>query len=270
MKDGTTRTIQASELLDALQRITGSPSSEVCRLFASVFKHRNAVVHWMPIADSATLAGEQYLAWFHLQALLRREWGSEFLHAGAQIAQLDAAIKKHRPYLEVLRDRAKPELDRHRKGGCVFSCGLCGLDAVVVENPGLLVSEAACLVCESAEIMTRLPCDAWASFYTLPLECAACGEEHANNSVLEKADPTPPMSPKEISTYQDSRAYCGECLFFSQSVVPIYDGFQCLCCSASFENGLETCDYCNENWAGYDCGATYYAGCEHCDGRGFE
>jgi hypothetical protein len=112
-------------------------------------------------------------------------------------------------------------------------------------------------------------------------ECEVCGfagtalrstsgalEHRDRAEILDELNPTPMMSPKEMSVYEPDRSCCGECFDADATVAPDGDDYVCVGCGARFEPGSASqCEWCSQRWFGWEAEGSYYTGCEHCDGH---
>lgn len=255
VKDGTVRTLQASDLCAVLTTTTGTALTHESRAFKAIFEHRNRVLHWAPQNDLAATVAEQCLAWHYLRALLTSRWGDAFGRFGAQIERVERLLRAHRAYLLVKFQQIEPTLRGPTKAQLLLVCPACEFQAGVAQDgPGRV----------------------------LPFECHVCGysatafrgasgalDALERSQLLDELDPTPLMSPKEMSTYEPDRGYCGECFHHEATVAPDGDAYVCVECGARFEQASSSnCESCNERWFGWNSEASGHTGCEHCDGRG--
>lgn len=269
VKDGTVRTIQASDLCAAITSTTGTPLNHERPAFESVFKHRNRVLHWAPDGDLAATVAEQCLAWHHLRTLLTGPWKEPFAPYQKRIDEVEKLLRAHRQYLQVRFDQHRKKLDGMEKAARLLTCPTCGFRAAVADDRAERVVAFECLVCGYTASAARVACNALYALDDLPVEDCKCGETHDREQLLDALDPTPGMSPKEMSMYEADRGYCGECFDVESTVAPNGDSYVCVACGAEFESGdSNSCEWCNQRWFGWDSENSYYTGCEHCDGHG--
>jgi hypothetical protein len=268
VKDGTIRTISASDLCAAINATIGTPLKHEKTAFESVFKHRNRVLHWAPNGDLAATVAEQCLAWHHLRALLEGPWRKPFEPFQERIDEVEKLLRANREYLQVRFDQHKDKLQGMKEAGRLVICPMCGFRAGVAEDRAVQVVSFECLVCGYTASAARVACDKLYALDELPIGDCECGETHDREQLLDALDPMPVMSPKEMSTYEPDRGYCGESLEVVSTVAPNGDEFVCVACGARFElEDSTSCKWCNERWFGWDSEGSYLSGCEHCDGR---
>jgi hypothetical protein len=270
VKDGTAHTIQASELCAAITSTTGTPLNHEKDAFESVFKHRNRVLHWAPHGDLATTVAEQCLAWHYARALILGPWKGPFGSFRKRIDEVERLLRAHRQYLQVRYEQQSARLGGLLGKGLVVPCPACGFQAGVLADDSDVVVELECQVCGFAASVARVSCGASILLDSLPCSDCACGSKHDRDELLERLDPTPPMSPKDSLDYVPDRAYCTECGDGEVSVVPQGGGYVCVACGAGFNGIPQSCEWCEDRFAGWDSEGSYLTGCEHCEGRGFE
>lgn len=254
VRDGTVRTIQASDLCAAITTTTGTSLTHESRAFRAVFDHRNRVLHWAPQDDIGLTVAEQCLAWHHLRALLTTSWAHVFATYKLRIEEVERLLRTHRIYLAVRFQRLEPELKGFEKAGLIVRCPSCEFRAGVANQAPGRVRPFECQVC---------------GYGATALEMKGGVLEHREREeILDELDPIPMLSPKEMSTYEPDRGHCGECLDHEATVAPDGGEYVCVECGARFERATATnCEYCDQRWFGWDCRGSYYLGCEHCEGH---
>jgi hypothetical protein len=261
VKDGTVRTIQASDLCAAITSTTGTPLGREKTAFESVFKHRNRVLHWAPNGDLAATVAEQCLAWHHLRVLLTGAWREPFERFKARVDEVERLLRAHRPYLQVRFDEHERKLKGIEAEGRLLTCPTCGFRAAVATAGPECVLPFECLVCGYAASAARASCGALHALDALPNDDCSCGEPHDRKEIIDALDVFAPGD-------DPSRGYCGECREFEQTVVPDGGTYACVGCGTRFDlEDSTTCDWCNERWFGWDSEGSYIMGCEHCDGH---
>lgn len=264
VKDGTVRTLQASDLCAAVTTTTGTPLNHEKAAFEAIFKHRNRVLHWAPSGDLAATVAEQCLAWHHLRALLTGAWRKAFDAFEKRIEEVEKHLRAHRSYLQVRYDQHKKKLDGMKKAGRLLSCSTCGFDAGVADKGTERILAFECLVCGYTASAARVSCEALFALDDLPVEECACGEKHDRAEIIDELDV---FDPKDGS----DRSYCGECLDSEETVVQDGASYVCVGCGVRFDAAdSANCEWCNERWFGWDNEGSYLTGCEHCDGRGMD
>ncbi len=264
VKDGTVRTIQASDLCAAITSTTGTPLNHEKTAFESVFKHRNRVLHWAPNGDLAATVAEQCLAWHHLRALLKGPWKEPFGPFQKRIDEVEKLLRAHRQYLQVRYEQHEKKLKGMEKAGRILTCPTCGFRAGVAEKGAERVVSFECLVCGFSASAARVACDALYALDDLPVANCECGERHDRQELVDALDLSDPKDDPD-------RGYCGECLDSDETVVPDGGSYVCVGCGARFDfEHVTSCEWCNERWFGWDSEGSYLSGCEHCDGRGMD
>lgn len=257
VKDGTVYTLQASDLCAAITTTTGTPLNRERTTFEAVFKHRNRVLHWAPRDDLTATVAEQCRAWYQLRELLTQTWADVFADFRSQVERVERLLREHRTHLQVRFEELEPTLAGPANAGLVVLCPSCDFRAGVAEPGQGRVHPFKCHVCEYSATALRT--------------ASGVLEHHECAEILDQLDPTPPLSPKEMSTYQPDRGYCGECFPFQETVARDGDDYVCVECCARFDlESSKSCEWCNERWFGWDSEWSYHSGCEHCDGRTLE
>lgn len=268
VKDGTVRTIQASDLCAAITSTTGTSLNHEKTAFESVFRHRNRVLHWAPNGDLAATVAEQCLAWHHLRTLLTGPWKESFEPFKARIDEVEKLLRAHRQYLQVRFDQYEKKLEGMAKAGRLLTCPTCSFRAGVADEGRKRVLYFECLVCGYLASAARVACGALYALDDLPISNCACSESHDHKQLLDVLNPIPILSPKEMSTYEPDRSYCGECFYWEVSVARDGDDYVCVECGARFEPSDSTqCECCGESWFGWDSVGSALLGCDSCGGR---
>ncbi|HRI07205.1 MAG TPA: hypothetical protein PKW35_05265 [Nannocystaceae bacterium] len=271
VKDGTVRTIQASDLCAVITSTTGTPLNHEKAAFESVFKHRNRVLHWAPNGDLAATVAEQCLAWHHLRNLLAGSWKEPFEPFQKRIDEVEKLLRAHRLYLQVRFDQHEKKLRGMENARRLLMCPTCGFRAGVATDGTERVISFECLVCGYTGSAARVACDALYALDDLPVDSCECGDTHDREQLLDALDPTPLLRPKEMSFYEPDRGHCGECFDIELTVAPNGGSYVCIACGMQFDPEDSTnCEWCNERWFGWDSEGSYLTGCEHCDGHGME
>jgi hypothetical protein len=268
VKDGTVRTVQASDVCAAITSTTGTPLNHEKVAFDSAFKHRNRVLHWAPNDDLAATVAEQCLAWHHLRTLLNGPWKRPFEPFQKRIDEVEKLLRAHRQYLQVRYNQQEKTLKGMEKAGRLVACPTCVFRAGVAEDGAERVVSFECRVCGYTASAARVACDALYALDDLPVDDCGCGETHDREQLLDALDPTPIMSPKEMSVYRRGRGYCGECIEIEPTVATDGDNYVCVACGARFAPGNSTrCEWCDELWFGWNSEGSYWTGCEFCKGH---
>lgn len=254
--NGDVRTIQASDLCEALSSATGAIlDKETTTAFDAVFRHRNRIVHFIPQDNVAAIVAQQCRAWHDLRALLIGPWRAIFLAFHTRIDQVERLLRAHRTYLDVKFQQLEQLLKESESSGLLLICPACSFRAGVAdESPGK-VHFYNCQVCEYEG--TALRSD------------SGILEHKERAEMLDVLDPTPILRPKEMATYEPDRGYCGECFEFPETVAMDGTDYVCVACAVRFNpSSSSACQWCNSRWFGWDTEGSYYSGCEHCEGHG--
>lgn len=269
LTSGTLKTVSASSIGKALIAVVSEPSSPQCKVFESVFRHRNRILHFMPVEDPAAIAMEQLRAWFHLHSLIQGRWESVFAGHRGELAKLDQLLRRNRNYLQTIYDQTEARLSGLKVAGKVLECRSCGFSSGELDSPTRLVSGVACHVCGDRYAVIRFDCG-----NAYPLDGATfefdcdCGVLHKVQDLISKYDESRDLSPKDQLIHGPGRYRCGECLSIEETVVPIDGAYTCLGCGAEWgDEGPESCEWCNELWFGYSLEGSYLNGCELCEGK---
>jgi hypothetical protein len=255
VKDGTVRTLQASDLCAAITTTTGTALIHESRAFKAIFDHRNRVLHWTPQDDLADTVAEQCLAWHHLHELLTSMWADTFDGFRIRINEVECLLRDHRAYLEVSFQQLESVLKGPEHAGLVVLCPSCKFRAGVAEDgPGRVVP-FECHLCRYGATAIRT------DYGVL--------EHREQSAILDELDPMSILSPKESLTYTPDRGCCGECFEYGDTVARDGDAYVCVACGARFETeSFSTCECCDQRWFGWSSEDSFYTGCEHCDGCG--
>lgn len=267
VKDGSVRTIQASDLCGAITSTTGEPLKHQDKAFRTVFDHRNRVLHWAPDGDLTATVAEQCRAWHHLRGLLTDSWQEDFAPYKNRIEKIEKLLLAHRSYLDVRFEQQETKLTGMGKARRLLSCPSCNFRSGVAEKSEDRVVPFECLVCGFQGSAARFACRGLFALDDLPvLECE-CGERHDRQDLLDELDPTPALSPKEMSTYEADRGHCGECSGFEATVAPDGAGYICVACGTRFDSEDSShCEHCDTRWFGWDNEGSGLSGCELCEG----
>lgn len=264
VKEGTVRTIQASDLCAAVTSATGTPLNREKAAFDAVFKHRNRVLHWAPNSDLASTVAEQCLAWHHLRALLSGPWSNAFGGFEMRIHEVESLLRAHRQYLQVRYDQNESKLKGMETARRLLTCPTCSFRAAVAEDEEERVVAFECLVCDYTGAAARVVCGALYALDDLPVEECGCGERHDRKDLVNELDTSDPREDRD-------RGHCGECLVPEETVVLDGASYVCVACGARFDHEhMASCQWCSERWFGWDPEGSYLTGCEHCGGHGID
>lgn len=275
---GDFQSVALDEAANRLQKVARSGlSTRELQAFQDVKTHRNKMVHFFHEAHSATdgklreaIAKEHLNAWYLLHRLLTDRWRDVFEPWLDQVGRIDAKLRKHRLFLQVVFDQLQPEIERLTQKGFVFrECPSCEFMSQRHEESAEKLYESVCLVCGLAEshVTIRCPkCGEPVDFVNEGFaECASCGEhlepEHVADALID-----PDAAHRAAREGDDSwdLANCGDCGGY-HTVVRVGDAeYVCACCFATFES-LQWCGWCNEPNTG-DMEGSHVFGCGHCEG----
>jgi len=266
---GTLQTIQASKLCDTIETVVGIPLTSQRKVFQSVFRHRNRILHFMPVEDPVEIAGEQLRAWFHLYGLLRDKWRKVFAEHQATFKGLDELLRSNRKYLITVFEEKGSLIDVLAAENRITECRSCGFGAGEIESPSSLVSQVRCHVCEDSYAVIQFGCGEHHELtWDTPEYSCECGTTHKLDDLVSEYDECREMSPKDELIAGPGRYRCGDCLDPEPRVVPIERDYTCLSCGVNFgDQGPQPCEWCHELWVGYDLEGSYLSGCELCEGQ---
>lgn len=261
LKNGTGKTIQASNLCKTINTVTDTHLSRASAAFEPVFAHRNRVLHWLPSPDREMIALEQMKAWHELQILLLGVWRDVFGAVEVRVTRVEHSMRRHAKYLKTRYEAIGEGVLRGAKHqGRLRTCSQCGYEAAVVDDREHVVAKCECLVCEHDLLVVRFACTARVPLLDLPIECH-CGAEHTHEEVIEMLQPEKELSPKESLIERDP-ARCGECCG-DLPVVALEAALLCVECGLTF-GSLESCERCGADWVGLDLDGSGQLGCPSC------
>jgi histone H3/H4 len=234
--------------------------------------HRNKMIHFFH-ADvdgddqaKAQIVAEHCRSWFHLHRLLNR-WDTYFGDFGAEIADADRSMKKHRKYLSAKFKELKPVQDASRKAGSKpIACSACGFKAAVSEELNAQIASLQCLVCDHAETQVEIDCPHCNQVVVITGEgyakCVHCG------GAIEPEHLVAALSKDVVGTkdYFETGlpANCGNCDGY-HTVIACGDGHFCANCFDICDR-VEQCGWCSELCTG-DMESSYSNGCGQCEGQ---
>lgn len=277
---GDFQSVSLDEAATKLEKAARSGlSNPELQAFREVRKHRNKMVHFFHEAHSVaendelrrTIAREQLNAWYLLHRLLTGRWKDVFEAWSRQISEINARLRKHHTFLQVVFEHLKPEIKRRERDGFLFKyCPSCGFISQQHEQAVEDIYESVCLVC-------------WLKEKCLAIECPDCGRsvDFANEGFSTCGSCGKHLEPEHVvDVLIDDEAVhiaamdgddswdlgnCSNCDSY-QTVVRIADDkYICASCFEEFES-LQSCEWCNELNTG-DMEHSYIAGCNHCEGK---
>jgi hypothetical protein len=213
---------------------------------------------------------EQCRGWLYLRRLLGDEWQEVFAAFQGQVADINAAMKRHREYLGTVYDQIRPELEAaRREGATLATCSACGFEAQVLDDIG--PQEHKCRVCLAKEsfvlhicpdedcgkttLLAMEKCEAW--------ECEHCGTSIGLDDVLYEYT----LEGKRDHDEPNHPALCTECGHMPETAGTLDDGETPFCFNCfSWPEKIEHCEWCGEPFTG-DAEGTYWLGCERCEGK---
>lgn len=208
-EDGNPITIAASEIIDAVGKVTGVQLSRLRGPFDSIRKLRNKAMHLLiHEEDRPLIAAAQWSCWHQAYLLISREWscalGNDFVEKARSLDE--ELIQSNRPYVEA-RFRDLQEVGSYKRAknrGLLAVCPECGQESALLERcaGSGLFAKSKCPPClsegmwmaEKAEPQARtwIPlskmvhvicpyCDSYPSVYQVDeggrrFICTSCGE----------------------------------------------------------------------------------------------
>lgn len=262
--DGTFITVQASQLVAALETLTPTSLRREKEAFEAVFKHRNQVLHFVPRAkERVPTAAEQLRSWYFMHNLLVDRWGHVYQAHATRIDEVDVSLRSQRAYLQVIFDDLTQTraLERDTKRAGVIACPSCEFMSGVLDAPSAFRTLMKCAVCKVCIEMRDFGCGNWErADESLDEEPCACGLRHTEFDLSYFEDGGPTSSTVELDIVN-----CGSCLRDSTAQVA-KAVYRCSSCGAVFaRRDVKRCEGCGQGWVGYDCTGTEVAGCEFCD-----
>ena len=286
--EGTGHTIQASELCSTITSVTGTSLSRQKDTFNAVFSHRNRVLHAFPGADLQGTVAEQCRAWTYLNGLMSKQWSKVFESYHERIDGVEESLRVYRAHLQVRYEQLEPSLREPRAQGRLGCCSACEFESAVTPDATGHCQPTYCEVCGHREDHAFLfPCGYWTAVDGVGHLPCVCGETHQLSdfvdaleptdvpplvgslgveAVLDLFEPTPFLSPKEMSSYEAPRAHCGDCNSYHPTAVPFRGLYLCVECAVVFDDEHASyCERCNESWVGRDTEHSIIMGCDLCN-----
>lgn len=246
--------------------------------FQAVAQHRNRTIHFFHQAHAAEesqvaleqIAKEQLRAWYGLNQLLRVQWAAHFEPWREQIDGIEAKLKRHREFLDLIYQAVKPELESARKGGAsIQPCRVCSYDAVMHQDELNRCYRTTCKVCGDSCGNLRVECgdckqvvefkgDGWA-------KCADCGKSYEPSHLAELLEDhgAAYIAVKDGGGWWQGN--CSDCDGYHTVVQTETEVWIATCCLTEHTD-LSWCGWCNEPNTG-DMDDSYYLGCNFCDGK---
>ena len=277
---GDFQSVTLDEAASRLQKAAHSGlSDQELQSFRNVRKHRNKMVHFFHEAHSVaendklrrTIAREQLNAWYLLHRLLTGQWKDIFEPWSERISQIDAELRKHRTFLQIVFDHKKPEIERLLEAGFIFKdCPSCGFMSLQHEATAGEIYESNCLVCGIGEKCIRIECPNCSEAVDFVNEgfatCTSCGKHLEPEQVVEVLIDN---EAAYMATMDGDDSWdlgnCSDCDGYHTVVRIGDDKYLCARCFGEFEI-LHTCGWCNELNTG-DMERSYMTGCSHCKGK---
>ena len=271
-------------LLEANQRLISICSDGVGKTeldnFNSLREHRNMLVHFYnEIYATETqkalyeVISEQCKAWYYLHNLLTVKWKDIFNDFDKEIDSLNEIMLSNRKFLTAKFDAITTDLDNIKaKSNRVQKCFACGFESseeTTIHDP---LYSTKCHVCGVHQRYLRVPCqddDCSSEIFVFDLaegSCEECKQSIDMNYLIEKYGQH--MSDKDSLCGPPAEAYCDECDFYPESVIPLdEDRSEWLCLNCLVIHGDPgECEFCNDFITG-DLENSYAFGCAHCGGR---
>ncbi len=282
---GNFKSVTLSEAVDRLNKIVRSGfSGREIETFKKLTTHRNKMVHFFHESDSTegnkmlreAIAKEQLTIWYLLHKSLTGRWSNIFSSWSDDLNVLDARLRTHRRYLQVVFDQLSSDIEKWKLLGYRFrNCSSCEfLSQKHINKIGELY-EAECIVCSFTEncIMMECPeCEQPFLFRNEGFgECENCRLDFDPEFLAEELvdDNATYIATKEgDDTWMLGN--CNECDGFHTVIRLGIEGDKYLCTSCFGEfDSVRFCNWCNELNTG-DMADSYWFGCSVCDGKGLD
>ena len=194
---GKLRTVGLELAKKRIESLTGeSIDAGAFKVFQAIARHRNRAVHFFHTGmDSKSqreaVAGEIYVAWYHLYRLLTGPWGSQFSRYSKPISEFGARLQSLTQFLDAVFDRV---VKSNPKAQTYTKCPVCNyrsLDSATGDRYQL----AICHVCGYIEPSHKAiqhgeegfvaSCTACCGHQTVlatgfGFKCSECGESFAD------------------------------------------------------------------------------------------
>ena len=196
------------------------------KVFQAIARHRNRVVHFFHTGlDSKSqreaVAGEIYVAWYHLYRLITGPWGKHFSRYSKPISEFGARLQSLTPFLDAVFDRV---VKSDPKANTYTRCPVCNYQSLDAAT-GDRYQSAICHVCGYIEPSHKAIQHGEEDFVA---SCAACG---GHQTVLATGFGF------KCSECGESFADCITCEYCSEHWVGNAD--------PDYGDYLSGCDYCD-------------------------
>lgn len=196
------------------------------KVFQAIARHRNRVVHFFhteldSIQQREVVAGEIYVAWYHLYRLLTGPWGKHFSSYSKLISKFGARLQSLTPFLDAVFDRV---VKSNPKANAYTKCPVCSYQSLDSAT-GDRYQSAICHVCRYIEPSHKAIQHGEEDFVA---SCASCG---GHQTVLATGFGF------RCSKCSESFADCTTCEYCSERWVGNTD--------PDYGDYLSGCDYCN-------------------------
>lgn len=279
---GDFMSVTLDEAADKLDKIVRSGlSKQELETFRRLTKHRNKMVHFFHEAVSAeeneklrqAIAKEQLTAWYLLHKVLTARWSDVFSPWSDKLEQIDESLRKLHEFLQVVFDQLGPEIKKREDNGAVFKdCPSCGFPSQEHTDEIGELYEAQCLVCGLTDKCLTIECPDCGtpvSFVNEGFgECGGCKRKFEPEHLAEELTDD---GAAHIAAMEGDDSWepgnCSNCDGYHTVVRLDDDGDKYLCTSCFSEfDSIQCCGWCNELNTG-DMEHSYWAGCNHCDGK---
>lgn len=276
-REGRAKTVTPDQAAKRLDQISGVAVPQVALdAFKRIAAHRNRMMHFFHEAGASDtnedvrteISREQLNAWFHLLRLIK-SWRPHFDDFQDKVDHIERGMRSVRDFAAVAFDALRPAIDADQASGTEYRCcNSCGYLSAKLSPKDSVIQIAGCLVCGLYDNVLTMPCPTEECNALLKLTgwntaedpCETCGKSIDRNQLVEFLD----------TEFVDFGGYtpeknCGICTTAS-SVVKNGDTFICTNC-LTHDSEIANCEWCNELQLGYELEASFYKGCEFCEGR---
>jgi hypothetical protein len=279
-RSGNFKSINFNDLIPRITSVTGEKiPTETTSCFRKLASHRNKMIHFFHEAHGKEgknklleeIAIEQCNGWFFLRRLLEK-WNGIFGSYTDRIHSINNSMKAHELYLQTVFDRVKPEIEKDKLKGIIFTnCKRCQHNALEEFKKTPNISEYKCRVCFFSEGLTIINCTTKECRNEIKIEggdpdgAAIC---HACNSTIEHSD-IAKLLEKNSRSYEDYYPInCANCSGMDTVVENEKGYFICTNCFYFTQNDIGQCGWCHEvQMGGGNLEFSGWSGCEFCDGQ---
>lgn len=280
-ESGDFQSVSLEEAAVRLEKVVKSGlSQKELKVFREVSNHRNKTVHFYHAAHTEDeqnsllreVAQRQLVAWYFLHRLITAQWKDVFFPWAEQISKIDQELRGLQEFLDVVFENEKENLAKLAADGMVIrTCPSCGFQSQVHENTVGVVYASSCVVCGLEQKTVQIPCPDCDEKVVFEGEgysrCSSCRRSFEPEDLAEFLVDG---GAAHVAASEGDDSYdpgnCSNCDGYHTVIRTEHDQFLCLCCFGFFEL-MERCSWCNEPNTG-DMEQSYWAGCNHCDGKG--